>query len=85
MLAVTYYGGLSDVPITEYLVVLNQGYAGEKAQQMLIALATKSQASLMGATSLPLMVEAMNKSVPPSSIEFKKDGKFFRVIKRSWK
>jgi DNA repair protein RadD len=85
MLAVTYYGGLSDVPITEYLVVLNQGYAGDKAQQMLIALATKSQASLMGANSLPLMVEAMNKSVPPSSIEFKKDGKFFRVINRSWK
>lgn len=85
MLAVTYYGGLSDVPITEYLVVLNQGYAGDKAQQMLIALATKSQASLMGANSLFLMVEAMNKSVPPSSIEFKKDGKFFRVINRSWK
>ena len=84
MLSITYYGGLSDVPITEYLVVLNQGYAGQMAQQLLVNMATKAKASLMGATSLALMAEAMNKSTPPNSIEFKKDGKFFRVIKRNW-
>ena len=84
MLAVTYYGALSDAPITEYLAVLNQGYAGDKAQQLMIGMATRSKATLMGANSLPLMAEALNNSNAPSSIEYKKDGKFFRVIKRSW-
>ena len=84
MLSVTYYGALSDPPITEYLAVLNQGYAGEKAQQLMINIATKSKAVLMGANSLPLMAEALNNSNFPKSIEYKKDGKFFRVIKRSW-
>jgi len=31
MLAVTYYGGLSDAPITEYLPILHEGYAGDRA------------------------------------------------------
>lgn len=84
MLAVTYYGALSDAPITEYLAVLNQGYAGDKAQQLMINMATKSNATLMGANSLPLMAEALNNSNAPKSIEYKKDGKFFRVMKRTW-
>jgi hypothetical protein len=26
----------------------------------------------------------MNEATPPKFIEFRKDGKFFRVMKRSW-
>jgi hypothetical protein len=34
--------------------------------------------------SLEEMVANMNQTQPPVSIEFKRDGKFFRVMKRSW-
>jgi hypothetical protein len=29
-------------------------------------------------------VQNMNKATPPEMIEYRKDGKFFRVMKRSW-
>ena len=31
MISTTYYGALSDQPVTEYFPVLHEGYAGEKA------------------------------------------------------
>ena len=39
MLACTYYGSLSDKPITEYLPVLHDGYAGQRAMQQLFSMA----------------------------------------------
>jgi DNA repair protein RadD len=90
MLAITYYGDLSDKPITEYLPVLHDGYAGQKAMQQLFTMANASgadlsQASRMeGEEGLDYIGVQMSNSAPPRAIEYRKDGKFYRVIKRSW-
>lgn len=90
MLACTYYGGLSDKPITEYLPVLHDGYAGQMALQRLIAIASSSGADLSEATRLKgeaaidYIVIQMNRSSAPQSIEYRMDGKFFKVEKRRW-
>jgi DNA repair protein RadD len=88
MIALTYYGGLTDPPITEYLPVLNQGYAGNKAMQLLHDIAQRSDATLSGinqaTTPLNYLVQQMNQSNPPTMIEYKRDGKFYIVVKRLW-
>ena len=88
MIALTYYGGLTDPPITEYLPVLNQGYAGNKAMQLLHDIAGQSKATLSGINqaSAPLsyLVQQMNASIPPQLISYKRDGKFYKVVKRLW-
>lgn len=90
MLSCTYYGSLSDKPITEYLPVLHDGYAGQRAMQQLIAMANSSGANLAeaahleGSEGLDYLAVQMSNSKPPSSIEYRLDGKFHRVIKRSW-
>ena len=84
MLSVSYYGDMSDPVITEYLPVLNAGYAGQKAMQQLYTTAERASAVLAGAQSLADMAQAMNQSTPPSLIEYKRDGKFFRVLTRRW-
>jgi DNA repair protein RadD len=85
MLAVSYYGGLSDPAIVEYFPVTHEGYAGQKARQSLFSIAINSGANnsnLIG--ELFEIAEDMTKFKPPQTIEYKKDGKFFRVMKRSW-
>jgi len=90
MLACTYYGSLSDKPITEYLPVLHDGYAGQRAMQQLFAMANSSGANLAeaarldGEQGLDYLSVQMSNSTPPKSIEYRLDGNFHRVIKRSW-
>lgn len=90
MLACTYYGNLSDPPITEYLPILHEGYAGQRSMQQLFNMANSSGASLTGASnmqidnSLDYLSVQMSNSTPPSMIEYKRDGKFYRVIRREW-
>jgi DNA repair protein RadD len=90
MLACTYYGSLSDKPITEYLPVLHDGYAGQRAMQQLFTMANSSGANLAQAASmegergLDYLSVQMSNSAPPKSIAYRLDGKFHRVIKRSW-
>lgn len=90
MLSCTYYGGLSDRPVTEYLTVGYMGYSGEKAMRTLYNLAQASGALLTGAESmsqdegLTFLADQMNKARPPSSITFKLDGKFYQILTRSW-
>jgi DNA repair protein RadD len=90
MLACTYYGSLSDKPITEYLPVLHDGYAGQMALQRLLTMASSSGADLSqvsqleGECGLDYISVQMSNSEPPKAIEYRLDGKFFRVIKRSW-
>jgi DNA repair protein RadD len=87
LLAVTYYGGLSDAPITEYLPILHEGYAGQRAMSQLVSMA--NSASIvdggLNVQSMIEMVQNLNNATPPKLIEYRKDGKFFRVLKRSWK
>jgi DNA repair protein RadD len=86
MLAVTYYGSLSDAPITEYLPIAHDGYAGQRAMGQLLSLATSASIAPGGlnVATMDEMAANMNDATPPKFIEFRKDGKFFRVLKRSW-
>jgi DNA repair protein RadD len=90
MLACTYYGSLSDKPITEYFPVLNDGYAGQMALQKLMTIAEKSGSDLSeisrlkGAEALDYIVIQMGKSKHPNAIEYRMDGKFFKVVRRTW-
>ena len=90
MLSCTYYGSLSDKPITEYLPVLHGGYAGQKAMRQLLGMANSSGANLAeaahleGSAGLDYIAVQMSNSKPPTSIEYRMDGKFYRVLKRSW-
>lgn len=83
MLAVTYYGAFSDPPITEYLPVLNQGYAGNKAAQLLHDMALKSGARITD-SSLIGIADSMTKSQYPNAIDYEREGKFYRVRRREW-
>ena len=89
MLSVTYYGALSDPPVAEYLAVLNQGYAGEKANNLLMLLARLSGAPLDALDDKTNWLDQVSGIMtqcgkPPATIEYKKDGKFFNVIKRNF-
>lgn len=86
MLAVTYYGGLSDTPITEYLPIMHEGYAGQRAMSQLLSIANSASIVPGGLNvkTMEDMVQNMNNATPPEWIEYRKDGKFYRVMKRSW-
>jgi DNA repair protein RadD len=85
MLSLTYYGGLSDPPVTEYLAVTHDGYAGEKSRRLLAEIAHKAGIALdYGASDLHEMSMTLNAGQPPAAIEYKKSGKFFTVEKRIW-
>ena len=91
MLSCTYYGSLSDKPITEYFPVLHEGYAGQMAMQKLARLANCSGADLsqvshlQGEPGLDYISVQMSNSHPPNTIYYKMDGKFFRILKQTWK
>ena len=90
MLACTYYGGLSDKPVTEYFPVLHDGYAGDKAMRQVLKIASSSGANvaevanMQGTEGLSYLSTQLLRANPPKSIEYRLDGKFYRVIKRSW-
>ena len=88
MLSCSYYGSaLSDPVITEYLAVMHDGYAGQKALQDLYMVAQSAQASLsesLSSSNLDRIADSMNDGTPPALIKFKKDGKYHRVIHRQW-
>ena len=88
MLAVTYYGALSDIPVTEYLPVCHDGFAGQKAMRQLVTMERQSGASIDGTIAdddfLDGAALALNQSRPPAQIEYRRDGKFFRVLTRRW-
>jgi DNA repair protein RadD len=90
MLSCTYYGGLSDPPITEYFPVLHDGYAGQKAESLLFKIANFSHASLIdaahktGGDGLEYVAVQMSNSTPPANIKYKMEGKFHRVLQRNW-
>lgn len=93
MLSCTYYGGLMDKPITEYLPILHDGYAGDKARRQLAVIAQAAGADTMSINKdiddgqeagLPYVANTMSESLPPRNIEYRIDGKFHRIINRSW-
>ena len=83
MLAVTYYGGLSEPTVTEYLPVMHEGYAGQKAALLFVTMA--KNAGVNGKpVGLDEAVSAMRDSQPPRLIEYKREGKFFKILRREW-
>lgn len=82
MLKVTYYGALSDTPVSEFFCVAHDGYPGQKARNLFAIVANKAGGHVMGNISETVLI--MNESNPPSEIEYKKDGKYYRVIDRRW-
>ena len=89
MLAVKYYGGLSDEPVIEYLPVMHDGYAGNRAVMLLYKIAQESGANIDRQLTkdidfLDRAFEALNLALCPASIDYQKDGKFYRVTNRSW-
>ena len=91
MLACTYYGpGLAGAAVTEYLPILHDGYAGDKAMRQLSTMADAAGAYLGGASGLDTdqgleyMAAQMRSSKPPQRIEYSMDGKFHRVLRRVW-
>ncbi len=84
MLAVTYYGALSDAPVTEYLTVAHEGYAGQKAIKTIASIVERSGAVLSSDLTMEGWATALNASNPPSLIAHKRDGKYRRIINRSW-
>jgi DNA repair protein RadD len=84
MLAVTYYGGLSDKPVREYFPILHGGYASEKAARELGLIAGKAGVSFTPGSGLEAWVDTLERGQPPSIIKYRMDGKYHRVTGRSW-
>jgi len=85
MLRATYYGRLTDAPVSEYFVVNHGGYAGEKARRNLVQIARCA-----GLTRFPDyddlsdIAGLLNGTARPSEITYRKDGRFYRVTNREW-
>lgn len=85
MLSCTYYGGLSDAPVTSYYAITHDGYAGEKSRRLLSEVAHRASVDLdYGATDLHQMAQQMTEGRPPAIIEYSREGKFYTVKKRTW-
>ena len=87
MLKVRYYGQLSDPVVKEYVTLLHSGYAGRKALKTITTIASHCGVSMaqFGADStLDDLSDTLNKAPPPASIEYRRDGSFYRVLDRKW-
>lgn len=84
MLTVTYYGGLSDPHVKEYLTVAHEGYAGDKAIATLSVIARSAKAQLRQGITLDGTAAIMNFATPPAMLRYKVDGKYHRILGRDW-
>lgn len=86
MVKATYYGDLSDKPITEYFPLLHSGYAGTKAARAIMDIAARSGTVIAdgACSSLSDLCATLNRAKPPSLIHYRMDGKFHRVVSRTW-
>jgi len=85
MLVVTYYGALSEPPVREYLTVLHDGYAGQRARVKLFELTNgdvKAKKGIQERSSLADIAAHMESLPPPVSISYQKNGKFFDIKER---
>lgn len=84
MIVIKYYSKVLSNPIvTEHLCVAHDGYAGDKARGLLAKIANSANAPTLP-SSIEGVIDVMNFAPCPTSIKYKRDGKFFRVIDRSW-
>jgi len=87
-IALTYYGkAISDRPVTEYLCVFHEGYAGQKAWTTVTSIAQrcgKLPEGILADGDVVALVEAMNAATPPTWIQYERDGNFDRITRRHW-
>jgi DNA repair protein RadD len=84
MICITYYGALSDKPVKEFLCLLHEGFAGNKARQLLAQLARNSKVTVPTESDINVLCQRMNLATPPTEIEYKLDGKYYRVMDRRY-
>ena len=88
MLVVTYYGALSDKPVTEYLTVAHDGYAGMKALRTLASIVNSCKIPHdeidITKNDLSQAAHKLEQAQPPAIIEYKMAGKFPRILNREW-
>jgi DNA repair protein RadD len=83
MIKVTYYGSsLSDSPVREYLCVLHDGWAGQKALQLLTHLAHNCGVTFPVNVSIDSICEVMNNATFPAEIKYRIDGKYHQIENR---
>lgn len=83
MVKVTYYGALSEKPVTEYHTIFHSGPAGAKAIKQIMTIAHSSGAKFDN-LACDHVCAALNDAVPPKSIEYIMEGRFPRLLDRSW-
>ena len=83
-LQVSYFGDLSDPVIREWHVVFHPGYAGQYALEQLAIIARHSGVDIWAPDSPEAVVEVLNAGKPPSVVEFRKSGKYYRVKYSRW-
>jgi len=84
MICITYYGGLSDKPIKEFLCLLHDGWAGSKARQLLLIISRKCNVRLPQNNDLDTLCDLMNDAECPTEIEYKLNGKYYQVLDRRY-
>lgn len=81
-LRVSYYGsGLTDA-VDEYLCVMHEGYAGDRARAQLVHIARQAGTTITG--DISTTAEVMTAATPPREIGYKKTGRYFEVTRRTW-
>lgn len=81
---VSYYGALSDPVIREWLVVFHPGYAGQYALEQLAMIARDAGVDIWAYDTPEGVAAAMAQGEPPTEIEFRKNGRYYRVKQRHW-
>ena len=85
MVAVDYYGGISDPIVTEYFTILHDGYAGSAAVQRLATIAAACGCThALRNNDLNDLCFEIQQGRKPQQIHYKKDGKYFRVTRREF-
>lgn len=84
MIKVTYYGQLSDRPVTEYIPLLHEGYAGKKSMALIATISKSIKVQIPDTGDLLDLCIAFNSGQHPALVEFTRDGRFYRVTRRVW-
>lgn len=84
MLKLTYYGALSDPPVVEYFPVLHDGYAGNTARASVAEIALRAGVDYKLLIDIDISVKTLQSGKPPKSIKYRRDGKFFKIMRRKW-
>ena len=84
MLRISYYSGLTNDPVREYMPVRHEGYAGRKAVETVAILARSAGADVFEIDDLTELAQVLSRSTPPTIVEYKRDGKFHKVVRRIW-